>query len=294
MADIDRMFRSELAVLAEQQSQSDSWAFDSPTLDTSNWDTSLEIPPPPSDPTLGLFPTDRADPFTAHLSDITEMPTPLPMPMSMPVPLRVHPPPIQIPLSASSSSGPLTLSPTDSLVQTDPSSEDMDSDDFDLAYPSDSEYLPSPTGINPASLSAPSSATTESDPNMDILGDATAIRPSRRAPRAMTKVPVPIPNLTKKSRGRKVPTSNGEPVYAASRDRTKRGARTYTCHAEGCGKCFVRGEHLKRHIRSIHTDEKRGCDFERRLAGSPFSSSSLKHGRAPTRIAIVHLAGGTI
>ncbi|KAG6374630.1 hypothetical protein JVT61DRAFT_3994 [Boletus reticuloceps] len=267
MADIDRMFRSELAVLAEQQSHSDLWALDSPTLDTSNWDTSLEIPPPPSDPALGLFPI--PDPFTAHLqptvhlSDVTEMPTPLPMPMSMPVPLRVHPPPIQIPLSASSSSGPLTLSPTDSLLQTDLSSEDMDSDDFDLAYPSDSEYFPSPTGIDPASLSAPSSATTESDPNMDILGDAAAIRPSRRAPRAMTKVPVPIPNLTKKSRGRKVPTFNGEPVYAASRDRTKKGARTYTCHAEGCGKCFVRGEHLKRHIRSIHTDEKPWtCTYE--------------------------------
>ncbi|KIJ65288.1 hypothetical protein HYDPIDRAFT_89098 [Hydnomerulius pinastri MD-312] len=73
----------------------------------------------------------------------------------------------------------------------------------------------------------------------------------------MTKVPVPIPNLTKKSRGRKVPTSSGEPIYAHSRDKTKKGVRTYTCHVDGCGKCFVRGEHLKRHIRSIHTDEKR-------------------------------------
>ncbi|KIJ12059.1 hypothetical protein PAXINDRAFT_83471 [Paxillus involutus ATCC 200175] len=70
----------------------------------------------------------------------------------------------------------------------------------------------------------------------------------------MTKVPVPVPNLTKKSRGRKVPTSTGD--YALSRDNTKKGKRTYTCHAHGCGKCFVRGEHLKRHIRSIHTNEK--------------------------------------
>ncbi|KAF9235808.1 hypothetical protein BU15DRAFT_23806, partial [Melanogaster broomeanus] len=78
----------------------------------------------------------------------------------------------------------------------------------------------------------------------------------RRKPRAMTKVPVPVPNLTKKSRGRKVPTSNGEPVYSHSKDKTKKGVRTYTCHAEGCHKCFVRGEHLKRHIRSIHTEDK--------------------------------------
>jgi len=29
------------------------------------------------------------------------------------------------------------------------------------------------------------------------------------------------------------------------------------CTVDGCGKCFHRGEHLKRHIRSIHTHEKR-------------------------------------
>jgi uncharacterized Zn-finger protein len=29
------------------------------------------------------------------------------------------------------------------------------------------------------------------------------------------------------------------------------------CQIDGCGKCFARGEHLKRHVRSIHTNEKR-------------------------------------
>ena len=33
--------------------------------------------------------------------------------------------------------------------------------------------------------------------------------------------------------------------------------RSYVCVVPGCGKCFVRGEHLKRHVRSIHTHEKR-------------------------------------
>jgi hypothetical protein len=33
--------------------------------------------------------------------------------------------------------------------------------------------------------------------------------------------------------------------------------RSYVCRVNGCGKCFQRGEHLKRHIRSIHTNEKR-------------------------------------
>ena len=37
------------------------------------------------------------------------------------------------------------------------------------------------------------------------------------------------------------------------------GERTYVCVVSGCGKCFVRGEHLKRHVRSIHTHDKREC-----------------------------------
>ncbi|KAH7885701.1 hypothetical protein F5I97DRAFT_1138229 [Phlebopus sp. FC_14] len=135
-----------------------------------------------------------------------------------------------------------------------------DDAELELIYPSDSEFPATFMVSTPSHLDG----TTPPSP--------PPVRPSRRKPRAMTKVPVPIPNLTKKSRGRKVPVSNGEPIYAHSKDKTKKGVRTYTCHVEGCGKCFVRGEHLKRHIRSIHTDEKpwqctyAGCDraFSRR------------------------------
>ncbi|KAF8962001.1 hypothetical protein BDZ97DRAFT_1167637 [Flammula alnicola] len=124
-------------------------------------------------------------------------------------------------------------------------------------------------------------------------------------------LPVPVPNLNKKSRGRKVPfvaglattssagsTSSTEgPKGGAgieeggegqtsnsgrARRKTTRtptpvtdelaGSRTYVCVVPGCGKCFVRGEHLKRHVRSIHTHDKPhpcpfdGCDksFSRR------------------------------
>lgn len=35
------------------------------------------------------------------------------------------------------------------------------------------------------------------------------------------------------------------------------GIRMFACKTEGCGKVFKRSEHLKRHIRSIHTMEKR-------------------------------------
>ena len=33
--------------------------------------------------------------------------------------------------------------------------------------------------------------------------------------------------------------------------------RSFICVISGCGKCFVRSEHLKRHVRSIHTHDKR-------------------------------------
>ncbi|PCH34399.1 hypothetical protein WOLCODRAFT_135692 [Wolfiporia cocos MD-104 SS10] len=70
--------------------------------------------------------------------------------------------------------------------------------------------------------------------------------------------PVPIPNLTKKSRGRHVPTYSS----LASESSGEKNMRQYRCEVDGCNKCFARGEHLKRHIRSIHTNEKpHKCPF---------------------------------
>ncbi|KAJ7656951.1 hypothetical protein DFH06DRAFT_1132159 [Mycena polygramma] len=48
---------------------------------------------------------------------------------------------------------------------------------------------------------------------------------------------------------------NGAGTNAGDEERNK---RLHVCKVEGCGKCFHRGEHLKRHIRSIHTHEKPG------------------------------------
>jgi len=78
---------------------------------------------------------------------------------------------------------------------------------------------------------------------------------------------VPVPNLTKKSRGRRVPTG---PVFIVQGG-VQKNMRMYRCTVGGCYKCFARGEHLKRHVRSIHTNEKphkcpiEGCgkDFSR-------------------------------
>ncbi|KAF8079257.1 hypothetical protein FPV67DRAFT_1663905 [Lyophyllum atratum] len=71
-------------------------------------------------------------------------------------------------------------------------------------------------------------------------------------PKTRATLPVPVPNLTKKSRGRRVPTRlpNDDSNVDA------KDTRMYICKVESCGKCFHRGEHLKRHIRSIHTHEK--------------------------------------
>ncbi|KDQ15578.1 hypothetical protein BOTBODRAFT_74918, partial [Botryobasidium botryosum FD-172 SS1] len=65
-----------------------------------------------------------------------------------------------------------------------------------------------------------------------------------------TVLPIPIPNLTKKSRGRRVPTT---PYVIQSG--VPKNMRTFVCEANGCGACFQRGEHLKRHVRSIHTND---------------------------------------
>ncbi|KAJ3523428.1 hypothetical protein NMY22_g11447 [Coprinellus aureogranulatus] len=75
----------------------------------------------------------------------------------------------------------------------------------------------------------------------------------RRISRSRAVFPVPVPNLTKKSRGRRVPTTQNLESAAEAAQPEK---RVYICKVDGCGKCFHRGEHLKRHIRSIHTHEK--------------------------------------
>ncbi|KXN85001.1 Transcription factor steA [Leucoagaricus sp. SymC.cos] len=122
-------------------------------------------------------------------------------------------------------------------------------------------------------FSAPSASSVADDDLGSLSADylsfstlsATSTGASRRRPRPSNTlpVPIPVPNLTKKSRGRRVPTvSSLEDLRSASsgagrkRQTVGKGARMYLCEVEGCGKCFARGEHLKRHVRSIHTYEK--------------------------------------
>ncbi|KAI6015666.1 hypothetical protein EDC04DRAFT_2903761 [Pisolithus marmoratus] len=148
-------------------------------------------------------------------------------------------------------------------------------EDTDVDGEQDPPYMPSKMlKVEPTLLlSASSSATAIEDPDSSLMqtrmmtprassaGEYTFLDASsssftseRRGPRIRTAPPVPVPNLTKKSRGRRVPTAEDTATEATDADGKKN--RVYVCKVEDCGKCFSRGEHLKRHIRSIHTHEK--------------------------------------
>ena len=77
---------------------------------------------------------------------------------------------------------------------------------------------------------------------------------------------------TKSSRGRRPPCSpallgavvddpNLNPSEAQIKycgvTKTGKPKKIFLCKVPQCGKCFKRSEHLKRHVRSIHTNEKR-------------------------------------
>ena len=127
----------------------------------------------------------------------------------------------------------------------------------------------------PSTSSPPLSSSSSTFPTRTLTSTNTKTHANRTrsssSATTTTTLPVPVPNLTKKSRGRRVPTvSSLEDLRSAAASGGKKrqqqqqgaggagkGARMYLCDVEGCGKCFARGEHLKRHVRSIHTYEKR-------------------------------------
>lgn len=79
--------------------------------------------------------------------------------------------------------------------------------------------------------------------------------------------------MTKRSRGRRPPAQaelihdpdvddpNLNPTEAqiayCGLTKTGKPKKIFLCKVPACGKCFKRSEHLKRHVRSIHTNEKR-------------------------------------
>ena len=132
---------------------------------------------------------------------------------------------------------------------TGESDEDLGSEsgDSEAAYPSDGPDGDEDGDFMPMSRCRTRSRRTSSVSVSSGSGSVRAPRPCRLS------APVPVPNLTKKSRGRRVPTA---PVIIVQGG-VQKNMRMYRCTVDGCYKCFARGEHLKRHVRSIHTNEKR-------------------------------------
>jgi hypothetical protein len=143
------------------------------------------------------------------------------------------------------------------------------------SYASMAPYTPLP----PTSGYTNTNANASGMPGRPYYDDALRARKNSAIP-----LPVPVPNLIKKSRGRHVPavalpaanafSPTPVPSSSAGASSSSSGGglgrtgsagsvgsggaeRLFVCAVEGCGKCFVRGEHLKRHVRSIHTHDKR-------------------------------------
>ena len=133
---------------------------------------------------------------------------------------------------------------------TSESDEDLwsESGESEVADPSDGEDGDEDTDFVQSRSISHSRTRLQRTSSASVGSGNGSVRASARM-----DAPVPVPNLTKKSRGRRVPTA---PVFMVQGG-VQKNMRMYRCTVDGCYKCFARGEHLKRHVRSIHTNEKR-------------------------------------
>lgn len=94
---------------------------------------------------------------------------------------------------------------------------------------------------------------------------------------AVCHIPNPIPNYTinKKSRGRAVTTDPNEIDSNI----------VHVCPVPSCGACFKRREHVKRHIRGLHTEDKVSRPFKGLLTACLPSFPSRSPTIAGTRVA---------
>jgi hypothetical protein len=74
---------------------------------------------------------------------------------------------------------------------------------------------------------------------------------------SMTSSPIISPMVEEIKQVKKQKKRNVCVKQKKQKEQEENTERNFPCHHEDCGKVFRRSEHLKRHIRSIHTREKR-------------------------------------
>jgi hypothetical protein len=144
---------------------------------------------------------------------------------------------------------PFHLSPP--TLMPPPSTEYLDYDEMPVRTYHSNDFSPVPDSV-PPSYSASQSYSTHTPP-----------------PEARTSS-FPITDYIKRGRGRDAPAMVGGPYDEVSTE------RCFICQIPGCARGFLRLEHLRRHVRSIHTDDKREwiVDFCRALALQTLNFSS--------------------
>ena len=120
---------------------------------------------------------------------------------------------------------------------------------YELPYDSTSNFPTAVIDTAHSPLGSSASMEEHSPFFQELVKPMTIRRGAGRKPRR--PYPVIVPNLTKKARGRQVPTKDMLLQPGTG--------RVFACPVESCRKVFTRSEHLKRHTRSIHTNEKRKC-----------------------------------
>lgn len=141
-------------------------------------------------------------------------------------------------------------------------------------------YYSSPLPPNNGQPSSPTSTTTALSTSSSLPGThahhsnhtlppLTSSNNTRQPSPKSPSIPSSTPPLLQPAHSSVIashPHRSRRPPVRTSTSRSIKEKRTFACQADDCGKVFKRSEHLKRHIRSIHTNEKRKCErcYQRR------------------------------
>jgi hypothetical protein len=163
-------------------------------------------------------------------------------------------------------------------------SSDTPSSELASAPEAEDEYLPKlrprltiRTGLTSTMLETKPKRKSAAKPTRKTT---TIRRKKPTRPKApSTRIPVPVPDLslTKRTRGRLAVT---DPALIDA-------DIVHVCPIRTCGACFKRREHVQRHVRGIHTNEKVGAQLFTE-EDEPVSDSPLPFSAFPLRCSGMH------